>query len=105
MIVDGKPYFWKRGELYSSPYIDQRPNIPFIWKGMKWGADAALQNRFLESVNNTCHLMGNGFHRMEAMLVAYGLDNRTCGSFSRAQFQDIMPIALHSLEQAIPSAI
>jgi predicted AlkP superfamily phosphohydrolase/phosphomutase len=98
-------HVWKREELYTGPCVDCAPDIMFLSHDVNWIADVAPSKRLVEEVSHICHLMGNGFHKMEGMFVACGPGIKVNGELENAQLQDVMPTLLYSLQQPIPNDV
>jgi len=94
---------WKREELFSGPHVGLAPDILLICDDLKYVVDVAPNEKAFEPVSPACHLMGNGFHRMEGMFAAWGPGIKAGGRLQDAGLEDVLPTILFSLQQPIPN--
>ena len=95
-IVD---HVWYREEVYHGEQTVMAPDVLFVAR------DYAFLGRQLfgsRAVIETSEHMGNGFHRMNGIFLAYGPDIQAGRHIEGADITDIAPTVLHAMGLPVP---
>jgi predicted AlkP superfamily phosphohydrolase/phosphomutase len=90
---------WYREEMYSGDQTPLAPDILFVARDYAYLGRQLFGSR---TVIETSQHMGNGFHRMNGMFLAYGQDIQAGVHIQGADITDITPTVLYSMDLAIP---
>lgn len=99
---DGTPLIdevWYREEVYTGPQTGMAPDLLFKARDYGFlGRQLFGSRKLVETSEN----MGNGFHRMNGMFLAYGPGVRAGVHLEGADITDIAPTVLYSLGLPVP---
>jgi predicted AlkP superfamily phosphohydrolase/phosphomutase len=100
--VSGEPvidHVWYREEVYSGEQTVMAPDILFVARDYAYLGRQLFGSR---TVIETSQHMGNGFHRMNGVFVAYGPHIHAGMHLEGADITDIAPTVLYSMGLPVP---
>jgi predicted AlkP superfamily phosphohydrolase/phosphomutase len=88
-----------REEVYQGPQTALAPDILFVARDYAYLGRALFGSRYV--VERTTQ-MGNGFHRMNGLFMAYGPDIKAGFQVQQAEIADVAPTVLYAYGLAVP---
>jgi len=88
---------YRREEIYSGRYIDDIPDIIFLFSELYYGDESSPT--FIERVTHTKFLSG---HRIDGIFIAHGPDIRKGYKIKNVEIIDLCPTILHMFGLPIP---
>lgn len=90
---------WYREEVYSGEQTALAPDILFVARNYAYLGRQLFGSR---AVIETSQHMGNGFHRMNGMFLAYGPSVQVGQHIEGADITDVAPTILHTMDLPVP---